>query len=221
MKRLQTLTASLLTAVLFGALSLLLAPPSHADQPYDLIFKTGTLDGISRASVLAYQRTTVAPQNQELADTSTGTINLSFAENDMAHLEFHQREKHRKIGEFPASVGNPMIMYFVETVVRDMAGTAGGSPFYIRNRVKASLIEDAPVEDVEVEYKGTLVKAKSVTLSPFRDDPNRAKMRGFENLALTITMSDQVPGWYHSLKADTGSNLYTNEIVLQPSEGTQ
>ncbi|WP_208999192.1 hypothetical protein [Roseibium sediminis] len=221
MKQLQTLTVGLLNLALLGVLCVFLASPGQADQPYDLIFKTGTLDGISRNSVLAYQRTTVAPQNQELADTSTGTINLSFAENDMAHLEFLQKEKHRKIGEFPANVGNPMIMYFVETVVRDMAGTAGGSPFYIRNRVKASLIEDAPVEDVEVEYQGKQVQAKSVTLSPFRDDPNRAKMRGFENLALTITMSDQIPGWYHSLKAGTGNDVYSNEIVLQPFEGTK
>ncbi|EFO30288.1 conserved hypothetical protein [Roseibium sp. TrichSKD4] len=194
---------------------------SWAAEAYDLLFKTGTLDNLPRSQQLTYDRQVALPSNQELADHSTGTVRLSFGEDDMADLRFEQGEKYRKIGAFPATVGNPMIMYFVETVIRDMAGTAGGSPFYIRNRVKASLIEKTPINDTEITVDNEMVPAKTVTLYPFKNDPNRERMKGFEDLALTVTMSEAVPGWYYALEADTGNSVYTSSIVLSENGGTE
>ncbi len=195
--------------------------PAHAVEIYDLIFKTGTLDDVSRTSALTYQRTVDIRGNEDLGKANSGTISLTFAPDDMAELEFRTGSGHRKIGDFPATVGNPMIMYFVETVVRDMANTAGGSPFYIRNRVKAALVEEAPIEDETMTIDGREVKAQSITLHPFSDDPNRARMKGFEDLSLTITMSEDVPGWYYALTAKAGTAnapVYSNAIVLETTE---
>lgn len=219
----------------FGFLAALLvftgmATSSHAAEVYDLLFKEGTLDGISRSATLDYQRAVTARDNEKLASRATGTISLSFAPDEMAELQFKQGDKHRNIGSFPATVGNPMIMYFVETVVRDMASTAGGSPFYIRNRVKAALVEKAPIRDETIDVNGHDVPAKTVTLYPFKNDPNRDKMKGFGDLALTVTMSDEVPGWYYKLKAETegqkgdgsadakGAPVYSNSIQLATLE---
>ncbi|WP_346896365.1 hypothetical protein [uncultured Roseibium sp.] len=214
--------------VLFGT-----AAPGLAAEVYDLLFKTGTLDGISRTSVLDYERQVSARDNKDLAARETGTISLSFGPDEMAELMFRQGDKHRNLGSFPATVGNPMIMYFVETVVRDMASTAGGSPYYIRNRVKAALVKKVPIREETIRINGQDIPARSVTLFPFEGDPNREKMHGFEDLALTITMSDQVPGWYYELKAETGEEkgtdtgkkddtpVYSSSIVLAASEAVQ
>lgn len=207
--------------VVAGGLAPGLTLPARAVEIYDLIFKTGTLDDVPRSTTLNYQRTVDIRGNEDLGDSNTGTISLTFAPDDMAELEFRQDVKHRKIGDFPATVGNPMIMYFVETVVRDMANTAGGSPFYIRNRVKAVLVEDAPIEEEMITVGDRDLKAQSITLYPFRDDPNRARMKGFEDLSLTITMSEDVPGWYYALKARAGTGnapVYSNAIVLENAE---
>lgn len=209
------------------------ASPTFAVEVYDLLFKTGTLDGISRSSVLDYERHVSARDNEDWAARSSGTISLSFAPNEMAKLKFKQGEKYRNLGSFPATVGNPMIMYFVETVVRDMANAAGGSPFYIRNRVKAALLERVPAHAETLRFNGRDVPARSVTLYPFKNDPNRDRMQGFEDLVLTVTMSEAVPGWYYELKAETqepkgqspaGESavpVYSSSIVLATLEGTQ
>lgn len=207
--------------------------PGLAAEVYDLLFKTGTLDGISRTSVLDYERHVSARDNEKLATRSSGKITLSFGPEDMAELKFTQGDKYRNIGSFPATVGNPMIMYFVETVIRDMASTAGGSPYYIRNRVKAALVKEVPIREETIRIGGRDVSARSVTLHPFEGDPNRERMKGFEDLALTITMSDEVPGWYYELKAETGGQkdekagkkedapVYSSSIVLAASEAVQ
>ncbi|WP_346911965.1 hypothetical protein [uncultured Roseibium sp.] len=207
--------------------------PGFAAEVYDLLFKMGTLDGVSRTSVLDYERQVSARDNKELSARESGTISLSFGPDEMAELQFRQGDKHRTLGSFPATVGNPMIMYFVETVIRDMASTAGGSPYYIRNRVKAALVKKVPIREETIRVNGHDIPARSVTLYPFEGDPNRDRMRGFEDLALTITMSDQVPGWYYELKAETGGEkgadtaqkgevpVYSSSIVLASSEALQ
>lgn len=199
----------------FAALVTLSAAAALAatdDAPYDLLFKNGTLDDIDRDTTLVYDRTVTNALAPDAATRDTGRIELTFEDSDVeaALLTFRQDGKHRVLGEFPASVGNPMILYFVETVVRDMAESAGGSPFYIRNRVKESLVAPA-----EVETGGGV---STVTLRPFEGDPNADRMQGFDDLALTVTMSEDTPGWYSELKAEVpgedGTPVYASTIAL-------
>lgn len=194
-----------LIAVL-GALALpAVAATTEAEQTYDLLFRQGTLDTVSRDAVLHYTRAVRNSADPEAAERDSGDISLSFdtqAEAVLANLQFLQDGKHRNLGSFPASVGNPMIMYFYETVIRDMAETAGGSPFYIRNRVKESLVRPAQIETGEADYQGRTVETRTVTLRPFAEDPNRTRMAGFGDLELRVTMSEAVPGWYLSLVAE-------------------
>ena len=208
-------------------LATLLSGPVLADttettktETYDLLFRDGTLDDVSRDKSLVYDRHV---SNRLLPDTATrdtGRIVLEFGGADaaQANLEFQQDGKYRNLGSFPASVGNPIIMYFVETVVRDMAESAGGSPFYIRNRVKESLIRPAERHD-----EGDSV---DVILRPFDGDPNAARMNGFGDLALTVTMSDEVPGWYRSLSAsvpapDGGAPIYSSTLSFDGMEDSE
>lgn len=172
---------------------------------YETLFKTGTLEGVATGSQLVYERTVSNTALPDAATRDTGNVILTLEQGDalMANLEFRQQEKHRGLGSFPASIGNPMIMYFAETVARDMAETAGGSPFYIRNRLKESLISAADLTEGQQQMDGTDIAVKTVVLRPFAKDPNRGRMNGFEDLELTIAMSDTVPGYYLTMTAAT------------------
>ncbi len=199
------------------AASVALASPLDGEATYDLLFRDGTLDQIDRDKALVYQRNVTNTLKPEAAERDTGQIALSFRQNqqEMAQLEFRREEKHRSLGTFPASVGNPMIMYFYETVVRDMAEAAGGSPYYIRNRVKEALVQPSEVEDGEAVVDGKTVATRTIRLYPFADDPNHDRMQGFGTLELSVTMSDAVPGWYISLiaeAADAGAPVYRSEL---------
>ncbi|MCA1284330.1 hypothetical protein [Salipiger bermudensis] len=189
------------------------AATTDAEQTYDLLFKGGTLDAVSRDAELTYTREVHNAAKPEAAERDTGAIALSFEEGEavVATLEFRQDGKHRNLGSFPASVGNPMIMVFYESVIRDMAETAGGSPFYIRNRVKEALVQPAEIETGEAEFGGETVATRTVTLRPFLDDPNRDRMMGFGDLELRVTMSEAVPGWYLSLVAEAPGAQGTEE----------
>ena len=197
------------------------------DSTYDLLFRSGTLDALPRNHQLVYQREVTNALTPEAGDRDTGTIELKFIEGtpEQALLKFRQDEKYRNLGRFPASVGNPIIMYFVETVVRDMAESAGGSAFYIRNRVKDALVAPAELEGDPVDHRGEKVDATAVTLRPFKDDPNAQRMMGFDALELVVTMSEKVPGWYHTLEARVpgrdGGTIYSSKMVFDKAEATE
>ncbi|SFK28044.1 hypothetical protein [Celeribacter neptunius] len=208
MRKILTLSAALSATLACFAVTMpgpVAAANAEAPVPtYDLLFRQGTLDRIGPDAVLHYRRVVTNHAKPEAATRDTGEIALSFAEGEtrMARLQFLQDEKHRSLGRFPASVGNPMIMVFYESVIRDMAETAGGSPYYIRNRVKEALVRPAEIETGQARFGTRMIDTRTVTLRPFAEDPNRDRMQGFGDLELRVTMSEEVPGWYLTLVAE-------------------
>ena len=210
--------------VLACCTGLALAAPLGSEKSYDMLFRNGSLDQIDKTSELIYRRDVRNALKPDVEDRDTGDIALSFQEGEanMALLEFRQDGKHRSLGTFPASVGNPMIMYFYESVVRDMAESAGGSPFYIRNRIKDALIQSTDIVKGEAMVGGEKVVTQTIRMYPFADDPNRERMKGFEDLELSVTMSDSVPGWYMSFVADTsGRDVYKSELIFERLDGAE
>ncbi len=193
-----------------------------AEQAYDLLFQNGVLDTIARDQELVYQRTVTNQLRPDTAERDTGDIALSFKDDgtEMAHLEFRQENKHRAMGVFPASVGNPMIMVFYESAIRDMAESAGGSPFYIRNRVKDALVQPAEVVEGEAVFDGKTIPVQTILMRPFAEDPNRDRMQGFGDLVLSVTVSEKIPGWYLSLVAEAvpegrDTAIYRSEMQFE------
>lgn len=207
--------------VAFLSAGMVVASPLAGDKTYDMLFRTGTLDEIGRDAELVYHREVTSALKPEAQGRDTGDIALSFraGQAPLALLEFRQDGRYRALGSFPASVGNPMIMYFYETVVRDMAEAAGGSPFYIRNRVKDALIQTSDIEEGQAVVAGKTVTTQTIRLYPFADDPNRDRMQGFGDLELRVTMSEEVPGWYMSLVAQA-ADVYKSEISFDRLDET-
>lgn len=201
--------------ILFLLVCLTTASTAPAAETYDLIFRNGTLDGLSRTQPLVYRQEVHIAAHPEAATRLEGEIRLTFAPEEMADLTFHRDEGKRLLGSFPATVGNPMIMYFTEAVIRDMASTAGGSPFYIRNRIKEALVSPAEVEQDQAMIGEQAVEAQTIRLYPFQNDPNRERMQGFADLTLSITMSEVAQGWYVQLDARAG-DTYHRTLSLQP-----
>ncbi|MFZ5963724.1 hypothetical protein ACOXXX_12280 [Thalassococcus sp. BH17M4-6] len=190
-------------------------------ETYDLLFKNGTLDDVPRDAVLVYDREVTNAIKPDTGPRDTGRVVLQVEEGSAptAFLRFEQGDKYRNLGKFPASVGNPMIMYFVETVARDMGESAGGSLFYIRNRIKDALVTPTDAVPGEAQFDGRTIATTSVTLRPFEGDPNVDRMQGFGDMAMTVTMSDEVPGWYHSLSAK--ASAYESVLTFETLEDAE
>lgn len=114
----------------------------------------------------------------------------------------------RQIGPFPISGGDPALTFFLEQVSRDMAGLTGGSPFYIRNRIKDALFRGG-----EIAREGDRSVA---TFRPFAADPNAARMGGFETLTLTFVLDDPRQP-IREMRAETAGETpgYLNRMALQ------
>ncbi|MCF8481950.1 MAG: hypothetical protein K9H25_16115 [Rhodospirillum sp.] len=194
---------------------------------YALLFREGVLDRVAESAELDYaihRDGWSAPRPEAAADATKfdGSISLKSAPDDNVVLTIEREGRKATAGTFPRSVGNPIIMYFLESVLRDMANQAGGSPFYIRNRIKAALLEKSEVKPVSVTLNGRDVQAQEVTIHPFAKDEARARMFGFADLELVAVLSEDVPGWYYSLSAKAPSEGggadpgYSNRLTLEP-----
>lgn len=136
----------------------------------------------------------------EVTDPSDGQPVLEMTREDGTHS--------RRIGPFPVSGGDPVLTFFLEQTARDMATMTGGNPHYIRNRMKDALFR-----------AGSLTRedgSARAEFRPFAEDPNAARMGGFESLTLTFVMADPTQP-IREMRAETGPGGpgYRSSLVLQ------
>lgn len=201
--------------------------PLAAAETYELLFRSTALKGLEAVpggseagqSTLVYSRV-ISGVDERPADGSF-SIGLKIKPDDNVALTLYQGTRSRGLGNYPASVGNPVIMYFLESVLADIAVQSGGSPFYMRNRIKEALLRDAQIVPVSLHYLDRNIAAREVTIRPFRKDKARERMGRFSELALAVTVSEDIPGWYYSLVATVPAVVggaeagYANAITLK------
>ncbi|MFC0201376.1 hypothetical protein [Paracoccus rhizosphaerae] len=161
---------------------------------------------------LDYRMTVEGPAAEGFSPTADGALILAEGvdpSDGQPVLELTQttESRDRKIGPFPISGGDPVLTFFLEQTARDMATLTGGSPHYIRNRMKDALFRGG-----EIAHDGDVTTA---TFHPFEEDPNAERMNGFQSLTLTFVMGDPTDP-IRELRADTGDTPgYRNELVLE------
>lgn len=193
----------------------LLASPLEAGEAGDLVFaERGPWDLSQGPLVWALRQT--GPEVEGFTPLGEGTISLSQVADPsdgqpVLELAEETERIQRRIGPFPVSGGDPALTFFLETTARDMVALTGGSPFYIRNRLKDALFRGG-----EVRREG---EATVAVFAPFREDENRERMFGFDTLELRFTLGDPKRPIRRML-AETGPlaggrPAYHSEMVLK------
>lgn len=72
-------------------------------------------------------------------------------------------------------------------------------------------LRNGTAEPIKVDVAGKSVDAFRMTLQPYAQDPNAARMLGFENSKFIIVYSDAVPGYFVEL-----SSTYENTDAKAP-----
>ena len=200
---------------IFALIGLVLAPPALAGEAGDLVFaKRGPWD--LAAAPVVWTISQQGPEVEGFVALGEGTITLRQIVDPsdgkpVLQLEEATARINRKIGPFPVSGGDPALTFFLETVTRDMAALTGGSPFYIRNRLKDALFRGGEV----AEQDGQRV----ASFRPFANDPSRDRMHGFDSLTLRFSLDDPA-GPIRRMLAETGAlagerPAYRSEMVLK------
>jgi hypothetical protein len=174
-------------------------PVASAGEAQDRIFRVGLLGELEIGETIVFETERAG------TDPAAGSIEVAVVEGEAGQraLRVERLQDGGAVSRtsLPAGGGHPVLLMFLETTLRAMAEATGGSPFYIRNRMREALAADVPLEPVEVVVDGTPAAAVTATFRPFARDPNRSKMGAFADLALTLTMSDAVPGDFARLQA--------------------
>lgn len=192
--------------------------PAAAGQTYDLFFRTGTLsapDGSALGDRLSYDGKLAGPT--AVAGTEAYGVAIGPAPDGNTGITLTEGGRTRILGTYDTKAGNPVIMYFLESTLRQMSQISGGNPYYIRNRIKEALLGEAEIEPVTFTFAGQDLAAQRATIRPFATDLARDRMGAFADLSLSVTVAEAIPGWYGRIEARTPADLpgaFANELTL-------
>lgn len=198
-------------AMLGALIALLAAPVAGAGEAGDAVFANRGPWALGDR-VLTWQMTLEGPEAEGFRPVADGTLSLSETidpSDDQPVLQLTQQSevRDRRIGPFPISGGDPVVTFFLEQTARDMAALTGGSPHYIRNRMKDALFRGG-----QIDRQGDRLTA---SFAPFAEDPNAARMQGFSELQLVFVMDDPAMP-IRELRAETPpATGYRSHLVLQ------
>jgi hypothetical protein len=131
------------------ALSLALAAIGtvlQAGNAADLIFDETALNQVPNDTQVVYSHQVLRPANADTSRVQNGSIRMGLHQNNKdgrtVSISLSSPDTHRNIANLPTVGGKPLVMVFLESTIRTMAEIAGGSPFYIRARLREALTRE-------------------------------------------------------------------------------
>ncbi|MBU6259005.1 MAG: hypothetical protein KGL18_09280 [Burkholderiales bacterium] len=96
--------------------------------------------------------------------------------------------------EVEQAEGNPVLLYFLERDIHEMSRLTHGQANYFRKRIRMAIYQGAHISDITLAYRGHRVAARRITISPYLDDPLRARFEQLATKRYDFILSDAVPG---------------------------
>jgi len=180
-----------------------------AGQASDRLFAEGVLQAIAPGTELIYGHIREgAEEDDRVQWIDDGELRVALQDGQDGSREavismLSEGKVRRRMNPLPVSIGNPVLLTFLESSLRAMANITGGSPFYIRNRMKAALRDGGTITPVQAQVGDKTVDAQQITFIPFLHDQNRERMGEFADLELRFIMSDNAPGGFILFSAET------------------
>jgi hypothetical protein len=106
-----------------------------------------------------------------------------------------------RLPEVDDAVSNPVLMYFLEYEVRELQRATRGGVAHFRRQMRLALVDRAEIAPTRIQWAGREVEATSVQVSPFLDDPYRARFEREAQKRYTFVMSDAVPGGVYQIRS--------------------
>jgi len=162
-----------------------------------LLFETDHMAGMAAPALLEYAftwsgsaafadrvllRVGAPPEHRVDPDYFSGAHHVDFPPVEQAH-------------------GNPLLLYFLESDLREMSRQTGGHGDYLRRQIRRALaLPDLKPEPVEVSAGGRRVAAQRIVITPFAGDANLAKhFPQLQSKSYEFVLSPEVPGQIVSL----------------------
>jgi len=195
-------------------------PPSAAER---LLFGDPNLDGMKAPTTLHYQfvRTDTSP-----GGSFKDVVEVKFAQGKSVPCctvsgTFLSGERAMRPPEVEDARSNPVLMYYLEYEVRQLQRATKGGQSHFRKQIRMSLVDKAEVTPTRIEWGGREVDATTVQISPFLDDPYRARFEREARKVYTFVMSSAVPGGIYQIRTRLpdpagGTAAVEEALTLQP-----
>jgi hypothetical protein len=210
MNRLHSLAALLLAASLTTpafAQPAPAEPPQNFSQAEKLLLMSRQLDNVALPGKLRYafrQSGSVEPAFEDKISISVDRTSAG-RKCCKASGDFLSGERKITLPEIEDAEGNPVVLYFLENDIRTMQRLTKGSQNYFRKRIRMALFNDATVRPVRVAYQGKDIDAQEILISPYLDDPNRAKFEKYLGKQYRFILAPAVPGGVYGIQTVVAS----------------
>ncbi|HEU0222563.1 MAG TPA: hypothetical protein VFR34_10205 [Paracoccaceae bacterium] len=202
-----------------GCVMALAALPALAADTLGLLFATPHLAALKPGDELAYdhRRQASSPELAGGGREELILLRLEGGEKPGVTVTLDAEGRARQLEPFRGTSGNPILMVFLESVVGATAKATGGSPFYLRNRVKEGLRERLSERPVTFPAATGPMAAREFRMQPFAGDAHLAELGAFAGLELRFVLAEAAPGMILLLAARTPEGAepaYSEEIRL-------
>jgi hypothetical protein len=137
--------------------------------------------------------------------------------------DFFSGKRAMRMPEVESAQGNPAILYFLERDIREMQRLTRGQPNYFRKRIRMAVYQGAAVRDLTLRYRGEPVAVREISVTPYLDDPNRARFEKLAGKRYVFLLSDAVPGGLYGIRtaidgAAGAPPLLAEEMLVEGAE---
>lgn len=182
--------------------ALLAGAGAAAAGPVELLFQTAHLASVAPGATLRYAHTRASDSKLAIGPDLSEVIAVEVGEGRATRFVLDADGAPRPYQVDKGVPGNPMLAVMLENVLRATAKATGGSPFYLRNRIRDAM--GARLAEAE---------AGVFTVRPFASDAQAARMGPFAEMELRFEVRAEAPGMLVSLSAVAGE-AYSEEIRL-------
>lgn len=132
-----------------------------------------------------------------------------------ASAEFLTGPRKVNLPEVESAQGNPVILYFLERDIREMQRLTKGQHNYFRKRIRMAVYQGATIREVTLPYRGASVAGQEITISPYVDDPLKARFEKLAGKQYVFTLSKAVPGGVYAMHTRVAGASAADEPLIE------
>ena len=217
------MTMTLLRKAAFAALAVTClsaagAVAEEVPKPTDILFDRPHIASVAPGTSLVYKFERKPSDPKTMGEAFSDDITVTVESDGKpgkknVRVQLYTGDRAREPQEITNMDGNPMLIVFLDDAVSHYRLIAGGDPAYLKGMFKLGLAHDAKIAPVKIDYKGQSVDGYRVSVTPYINDANKARMKGFEGSTFTMVLSDKIPGYFAKMVSDY-SNTDKNAATL-------
>jgi hypothetical protein len=192
------------------------AAEDYSEAERDL-FIANQLSTLQPPATLRYSYRKSGSLEEGFDDTVTVTLSKQADGGCCAaSAQFLTGARQVRLPDLESAQGNPVILYFLERDIHEMQRLTKGQHNYFRKRIRMAVYQGASIRTVTVPYRGGQVAGKEITISPYVDDPLRARYEKLANKQYVFTLSDSVPGGVYAMRSRiAGESTEAEPLILE------